>query len=89
MGGDEFFIIVKERDDVLIKRMNRFLAYAENWNGKYIQSISMSYGVANKKKYPGFTVSELQKAADEEMYKYKSEYYKHKHMLEEALEGRR
>ncbi len=89
MGGDEFFIIVKERDDVLVKRMNRFLAYAENWNGKYIQSISMSYGVANKKKYPGFTVSELQKAADEEMYKYKSEYYKHKHMLEEALEGRR
>ena len=25
----------------------------------------------------------------DEMYKYKSEYYKHKHMLEEALEGRR
>lgn len=89
MGGDEFFIIVKEHDDVLEKRMNRFLAYAENWNGKYIRSISMSYGIANNQKFPGFTITELQKAADEEMYKYKTEYYKHKHMLEEALEGRR
>ena len=89
MGGDEFFIIVKEHEDVLEKRMNRFLSYAENWNGKYINSISMSYGIANNHKYPGFTIPELQKAADEEMYKFKAEYYKHKNMLEEALIGRR
>jgi PleD family two-component response regulator len=49
----------------------------------------MSYGIANRKKYPGFTVSELLKAADEEMYEYKTNYYKHKNMLEDALEGRR
>lgn len=89
MGGDEFFIIVKEKADVLEKRMNRFLAYAENWSGKYVKMISVSYGIANQQKFPGFTIPELQKAADEEMYKYKNDYYQHKNMLEEALEGRR
>ena len=89
LGGDEFCIILQKKPAVLEKRMNRFLAYAENWNGSLIKSISMSYGIANRKKYPGFTVSELLKAADEEMYEYKTNYYKHKNMLEDALEGRR
>ena len=89
MGGDEFFIIIKEKEIVLEKRLKRFLSYAENWNGKHIKSISMSYGIANHKKFPGFTIAELEKAADEEMYKFKTDYYKNKHELEEVLQGRR
>lgn len=89
MGGDEFFIVVKEKSDVLERRMERFLKYAEHWNGKFISTISMSYGIANLSKFPGYSIKELEKAADEEMYKYKSAYYESQHVLNDAIEGRR
>ena len=89
MGGDEFFIIVREGAEVLERRMKRFLHYAEHWNGKFIHTISMSYGIANLSKFPGYSIKELEKAADEEMYKYKSAWYESRHVFDDALDGRR
>jgi diguanylate cyclase (GGDEF)-like protein len=89
LGGDEFFIIIKEEQYILDRRMQRFTNYAANWNGKTIKSISVSYGIANRAKYPGLSITELQKAADTEMYQAKSNFYKNKSELSEALDGRR
>ena len=69
--------------------MQRFTNYAANWNGDKIKSISVSYGIANRLKYPGMSLTELQKAADTEMYQAKSNFYKNKSELSEALDGRR
>ncbi len=89
LGGDEFFIIIKEEQYILDRRMQRFTNYAANWNGKTIKSISVSYGIANRAKYPGLSITELQKAADTEMYQAKSNFYKNKSEISEALDGRR
>ena len=89
LGGDEFFIIIQEHADILERRISRFLYYAANWDGEIIKTISISYGVANRAKFPGFSIQELEKAADEEMYKAKSNFYKQKSALAEALDGRR
>lgn len=89
LGGDEFFIIIREEESILERRMQRFTHYAANWNGDKIKSISVSYGIANRLKYPGMSLTELQKAADTEMYQAKSNFYKNKSELSEALDGRR
>ena len=89
LGGDEFFIIIKERAEILERRINRFISYASNWDGEVIKTISLSYGVANRSKYPGYSIPELEKAADEEMYRAKSNFYKNKSALSDALDGRK
>jgi len=78
LGGDEFFIIVKETAEVLEKRIKRFAAYASNWNGTVIKSISIAYGIANLTKFPNASIHDLEKYADEEMYKNKSVFYSKK-----------
>lgn len=80
MGGDEFFIIIRESQDTLNKRILSFLNYAKNFEYNSIKTISISYGIANLEKYPNCTISELEKATDKEMYHYKAEYYKNSAM---------
>ena len=61
--------------------MDKFEEYCNNWKGKLVDSLSVSYGLLNLKDYPNETLEDILKKVDSLMYKNKSEYYT-KHGIE-------
>ena len=72
-GGDEFICIIHTDD--IEKITNDIRDIAINWKGRYIDSISISLGYAIAKDHPDATIEELEKLADDAMYKEKEKYY--------------
>lgn len=74
-GGDEFFALVKSDDTAVEKMLDEFEDALENWSGKIVKEVSVSYGCATKHEFPNMTPTELAKAADARMYKFKQRHY--------------
>ena len=72
-GGDEFIAIVYCDDVVPI--LERIRELARDWRGNLINEVSISLGYASHKDHPDATIEELEKLADEAMYKEKEKYY--------------
>ena len=72
-GGDEFIAIVYSNDVESI--LDRIRELAKNWQGNLIGEVSISLGYAAAKDHPDATIEELEKIADEAMYKEKERYY--------------
>ena len=73
-GGDEFTALLHTEDvnevDERIKKK------ASDWHGEYVDSLAMSIGYAIcRQQHPDISIEELERIADEEMYKAKSRYY--------------
>lgn len=69
-GGDEFIAVVKEADEAEIKKLVSNIAkdvLEFNKNNSKIH-ISFASGYALSRDYPGYTLRELLKKADQEMY---------------------
>ena len=75
IGGDEFVVITKIilRGEEKLKNGERSV---EEWHGKYIDSMTVSYGyvVSSEKKWN--SVYDIAKAADKRMYESKANFYR-------------
>ena len=68
MGGDEFLVAMTAETDVLQERVALFNRLVSQWRGKYVDRLSVSYGIASANEYPGLNFEELLKMADHRMY---------------------
>ncbi len=73
-GGDEFVAIILTTD---YKEIGEAIVnYANQWRGIYNNKLTLSIGMASVVEYPYVSFEELEKIADDMMYKNKEAYYK-------------
>lgn len=68
MGGDEFLVAMTAETDVVQERITRFNRLVSQWHGRYVDRLTVSYGVAAANEHPGLDFEELLKTADSMMY---------------------
>ena len=73
IGGDEFCIIITEPIEKVQLRISRLEELTANWHGRYINSLSVSTGVASIKGHNN--VESVFAEADNNMYENKRGYY--------------
>ena len=74
LGGDEFCIILTNADMDIDECLKKLEEISACWKGKYVNSVSISYGYASTKDCPG--IDSIVKTADKRMYEFKTNYYK-------------
>lgn len=74
IGGDEFCIIMTEPVEKTLTYLSRLEELTANWHGSYINSLSVSTGVASIKDHED--VESVFIEADKKMYEHKRKYYK-------------
>ncbi len=74
-GGDEFVVLASVKKEVLLSRVERLKKDLQEWNGAFIEGISMSIGVADRREFPELELRELIETADRRMYEDKQNYY--------------
>ncbi len=73
MGGDEFLVAMTAETDVVQERIALFNQLISQWSGRYVDSLTVSYGVVAANEHPGLNFEELLKAADYMMYNRKKQ----------------
>lgn len=76
VGGDEFAAILKTDDMQAVCR--DIENQVSNWYGQYSHSLSLSIGYASYTDNKELNIHELERRADDAMYKSKAEYYEKK-----------
>ena len=71
MGGDEFLVALVTTPDVVSERIARFNQLVSRWHGRYVNCLTVSYGVVSASEYPGLNFEALLKTADDMMYQHK------------------
>ncbi len=79
MGGDEFVAIIYASPDKLDMIKADFDTAVNGWSGEIVKSLSVSCGYVEKREFPEYTVTEMERLADERMYAAKAEYYEKLH----------
>lgn len=74
IGGDEFAVITKNigRFEEVLRNFERSV---EEWHGKYVDSMTVSYGYVFSSEKKWNSVYDIAKAADKRMYKSKANFY--------------
>ena len=73
MGGDEFLVATTAEAEVVQGRISLFDQLVSQWRGRYVDRLTVSYGVAAANEHPGLTFEELLKTADDMMYQRKKQ----------------
>jgi diguanylate cyclase (GGDEF)-like protein len=73
IGGDEFCVIMNGTPDDAEECLRKTESAGNQWNGKFVNGISISYGFASDKEFDDF--DSMLKAADQRMYAFKRNYY--------------
>lgn len=76
IGGDEFVVLLTQSVSDLQHILKVFDSTISNWHGKYLNSMSVSYGIIQSSEQDFDSILSVSKLADERMYKNKSNYYK-------------
>lgn len=75
-GGDEFVAILHtDAPGEICQNIEKFV---ENWHGMYSKEMSISLGYASRSDNPDLGIHDLEKKADDEMYRAKAAYYEKK-----------
>lgn len=77
-GGDEFFAIINVSQAQLANILSDFEETTITWQGKLVDSLSVSYGYVTRQDVKNGDIREMITLADERMYKNKAEYYRKK-----------
>lgn len=78
IGGDEFAAMFFA-DEVHLESVQKDLENITlHWQGKLVESLSLSVGVVAKREFENKTVIDMAKLADERMYAVKEKYYSQK-----------
>ncbi|MEE3333714.1 MAG: GGDEF domain-containing protein [Ruminococcus sp.] len=73
LGGDEFCVIVTDKDIDVEECLSKVKTECAKWQGKYIHGISLSYGCASTEEFSDINL--ILNNADKRMYEAKSRYY--------------
>ncbi len=76
MGGDEFVAILSISPEELEDRKRHFEEVTASWVGKKVGGMAISAGYVTRSEFPDKTMREIEKTADERMYRAKDQYYK-------------
>ena len=68
MGGDEFLVATTAEEEVVQERIALFNRLISQWSGRYVNSLTVSYGIAAASEHPDMDFEELLKTADSIMY---------------------
>lgn len=71
LGGDEFLVATTADHAVIAEKTAIFERLVDDWCGKYVDDLVVSYGVVHASDYPGLSLDELMKKADGHMYVHK------------------
>lgn len=74
--GDEFVVLIQESVSNIDSILQVFDTTIHDWQGKYSNSMSVSYGIVQSSEQDFDSILSVSKLADERMYKNKSNYYK-------------
>ncbi len=83
-GGDEYIAIVLASEDQLKDAFMEINVRSKLWEGKYNSGLSISKGCASHEEFPDYTLEQLEKEAEQRMYKDKTKFY-----VESGIERRR
>lgn len=72
-GGDEFASILYTDTPELVRA--DIAAWSQVWRGRHSETMSISVGYASHRDYPDLGIRELEKLADEDMYRAKAKHY--------------
>lgn len=75
-GGDEFMAILRVPMSELDGLKAEFEKAMNEWHGKIVPNLSVSYGFASSEENPDMDIESLVKLSDSRMYAHKEEYYK-------------
>lgn len=75
VGGDEFVTIINVEEQELKSLKDELENEVNRFEGKTIDTLSISTGYATKREYPEATIDVLAKIADDRMYSDKTLYY--------------
>ena len=78
IGGDEFAAIIYANQQELEFLKRDLEETTMRWHGNLVANLSLSVGIATKREFPNYPISELATIADERMYEAKGVYYKQK-----------
>lgn len=73
LGGDEFSVILTDRNIDTGKCLEKMKKISSGWKGRHINGISISYGFATSEEFSD--IASIEKNADRRMYEYKRNYY--------------
>ena len=76
IGGDEFAVIITENTSQVEELIHGFDSNVANWHGKFVDSMTVSYGWVFSTERNWDSAYEISKAADARMYQSKERYYK-------------
>ena len=76
IGGDEFAVIITENPNQVEELIHSFDSNVANWHGKFVDSMTVSYGWVFSTERNWGSAYEISKAADARMYQSKERYYK-------------
>ena len=76
IGGDEFVAILLCDNTKMKEVLADFDATVAGWEGKLVDSVSISYGCINKDEEPGYSVRQLGAVAEQRMYDAKEAHYR-------------
>ena len=71
MGGDEFLVAMTTKPELVRERIDRFDQLISHWSGRYVDGLTVSYGVVAADAYPELGFEALLKTADDMMYQRK------------------
>lgn len=69
IAGDEFVAIIKASKEQFDNLENAIELAFDNWRGTYSEKLTVSWGSAARRDFPGQTLVDLAKVADERMYR--------------------
>ena len=66
-------VAIIKNSDVVQERVEIFNRLVSQWSGRYVSSLSVSYGIVAAKEYPDLNFESLLKTADDIMYQRKKQ----------------
>ena len=75
IGGDEFMAMLYANEDEVNQMLSDLDESTKIFKGHFVQGIVLARGVVTREELPDATILEVEKLADQRMYKNKSEYY--------------
>ena len=76
IGGDEFAVLLTADEDKLAALRGEYERRLRAWSDRHNRLLSTACGCVRAAEFPGKSVTELAKLADERMYEAKAEYYR-------------
>ena len=78
IGGDEFVVVITKNIGQFEEALRNFERSVEEWHGKHIDSMTVSYGYVFNSEKKWNSVYDIAKAADKRMYESKANFYREK-----------